>query len=88
MLKVFAEPASSRNARRNANGRRRNAAGTNGSSANRPGSGNNYARPASQQRRGSEDMTQYYRRTGVSALGGNVRTRGIPAPINPVNRGR
>ena len=74
MLKVFAEPYSGNNGQRG--------------SQNRPGSGDNFARPASEQRRGREGMTQYYRRTGVSALGGNVRTRGIPAPIRPVNRGR
>lgn len=45
-------------------------------------------RPASQQRRGNESMSAYYRRTGVSALGGNSRTRGRYAPITPVTRGR
>ena len=62
--------------------------GRNGNSQNRPGSGDNFVRPADQQRRGREGMTQYYRRTGVSALGGNVRTRGVPAPIRPVTIGR
>ena len=33
-------------------------------------------RPTSAQRRGAESMGNYYRRTGQSALGGNVRTRG------------
>ena len=45
-------------------------------SQNRAGSGANYARPTSQQRRGNESMSAYYRRTGQTALGGNVRTRG------------
>ena len=45
-------------------------------SQNRAGSGNNFVRPASQQRRGNESMGAYYRRTGQSALGGNARTRG------------
>lgn len=45
-------------------------------SQNRAGSGTNFARPASQQRRGGESMGAYYRRTGQSALGGNARTRG------------
>lgn len=38
-------------------------------------------------RRGNETMGAYYRRTGVSALGGNRRTRGRLATIRPV-RGR
>ena len=33
-------------------------------------------RPTSQQRRGNESMSNYYKRTGQSALGGNARTRG------------
>ena len=41
-------------------------------------------RPASQQRRGNETMGNYYRRTGMSALGGNSRTRGRTAPVTPV----
>ena len=45
-------------------------------SQNRAGSGNNFVRPADQQRRGNESMGAYYRRTGQSALGGNARTRG------------
>lgn len=44
-------------------------------------------RPAAAQRRGNESMGAYYRRTGVSALGGNARTRGRLATITPV-RGR
>ena len=44
-------------------------------------------RPASAQRRGRESMSAYYRRTGQSALGGNVRTRGRLATVRPV-RGR
>lgn len=44
-------------------------------------------RPTSQKRRGRESMGAYYRRTGVSMLGGNSRTRGVPATIKPT-RGR
>lgn len=44
-------------------------------------------RPASAQRRGNETMGSYYRRTGLSALGGNARTRGRLTAITPV-RGR
>ena len=57
-------------------------------SQNRPGSGNNFVRPADQQRRGNETMGQYLRRTGQSALGGNARTRGRLAPVQPVTQGR
>lgn len=45
-------------------------------------------RPADQRRRGPESMSAYYRRTGMSAMGGNARTRGRLAPIVPVTRGR
>lgn len=41
-------------------------------------------RPTSQQRIGAETMGNYYRRTGMSALGGNARTRGRLAPVRPV----
>lgn len=41
-------------------------------------------RPASQQRRGNESMGAYYRRTGMSALGGNARTRGRLTTIRQV----
>ena len=44
-------------------------------------------RGTSQRRLGQESMGSYYRRTGVSALGGNARTRGRLAAITPV-RGR
>ena len=49
------------------------------------GSGNRgtVVRPASAQRRGNESMSAYYRRTGQSALGGNVRTRGRLTTIRP-----
>lgn len=36
---------------------------------------------------GMRSMSQYYRRYGVSALGGNARTRGRAATIRPA-RGR
>lgn len=49
--------------------------------------GGTTVRPASQARRGAETMGQYYRRTGVSYMGGNARTRGRAATIRPV-RGR
>ena len=39
-------------------------------------------------RRGPETMSQFYRRTGGTRLGGNARTRGRTAPIRPVTRGR
>lgn len=41
-------------------------------------------RPTSQQRRGNESMSNYYRRTGQSALGGNSRTRGRLTTIRRV----
>lgn len=43
-------------------------------------------RPTSQQRRGNESMSAYYKRTGVSMLGGNARTRGRAATVT--QRGR
>ena len=49
--------------------------------------GGTTVRPASQARRGAETMGQYYRRPGVSYMGGNARTRGRAATIRPV-RGR
>lgn len=61
LIKAYAEPK---------NGR----AGS--GSQNRAGSGSNFARPASQRRRGAETMSAYYRRTGQSALGATSRTRG------------
>ena len=61
---------------------------TNGTgSQNRAGSGDNFNRPTSAQRRGNESMGNYYRRTGMSALGATARTRGRLAAITPV-RGR
>lgn len=86
MLRVFAEPASSR-AARNPNGRRKNAAGTNGNSANRRGSGAPTG-PVEMRRYGSQSMGDMYRATGMTRLGGNARTRGRIAPITPVGRGR
>lgn len=56
-------------------------------SQNRANSGENYTRGTEFQRRGNESMSNYYRRIGQSALGGNVRTRGRQATIAPV-RGR
>lgn len=61
----------------------RNGAG----SQNRAGSGANFARGTGAQRRGNESMSNFYRRTGQSALGGNVRTRGRLTAIRPA-RGR
>ena len=58
---------------------------TNGTgSQNRPGAGNNFTRPTNQQRRGNESMSNFYRRTGQSALGGNARTRGRLTSIRRV----
>lgn len=83
MLRVFAEPTSNNNA----NGRRKNAAGTNGNSANRRGSGEPTG-PVEMRRYGSQSMSDMYRNTGMTRLGGNVRTRGKVAPIRPVTLGR
>lgn len=46
--------------------------------------GGTMVRPASQRRRGAEGMGAYYRRTGLTALGGNSRTRGTLRAIRPV----
>ena len=39
-------------------------------------------------RQRNESMGDYYRRTGTTVLGGNRRTRGVPAAIRPAVRGR
>ena len=45
--------------------------------------------PGAPSGRGMTSMSQYYRRYGVTGLGGNARTRGRLAPIRPVRtRGR
>ena len=49
--------------------------------------GGTIVRPASQQRRGNESMGNYYRRTGVSMLGQQARTRGRAARVTQ-GRGR
>lgn len=43
-------------------------------------------RPSSQQRRGNESMGNYYRRTGVSMLGQQARTRGTAARVQTGRR--
>lgn len=43
-------------------------------------------RPTSQQRRGNESMSNYYRRTGVSMLGATSRTRGTAATVTSGRR--
>lgn len=53
-------------------------------SQNRSGSGSNFTRGTEYQRRGNESMGSYYNRVGMSALGGNARTRGRQAPIRNV----
>lgn len=40
-----------------------------------------FVRPTSEQRRGNETMGNYYRRTGVSMLGQQARTRGTAARV-------
>lgn len=55
--------------------------------ASAQGGNGTVARPTSEQRRGNESMGNYYRRTGVSMLGQQRRTRGTAAPVRQ-GRGR
>lgn len=49
--------------------------------ASAQGGNGTVARPTSEQRRGNETMGNYYRRTGVSMLGQQRRTRGTSARV-------